>query len=30
MFPIVGKYGDVLVRNLRKEADKGKPVTLKE
>ncbi|XP_016073221.1 PREDICTED: cytochrome P450 3A4-like [Miniopterus natalensis] len=30
MFPIVSKYGDVLVRNLRKEADKGKPVTLKD
>ncbi|XP_078295969.1 cytochrome P450 3A12 isoform X2 [Panthera onca] len=30
MFPIVGQYGDVLVRNLRKEAEKGKPVTLKD
>uniref|UniRef100_A0A8C4LGQ2 Cytochrome P450 3A n=1 Tax=Equus asinus asinus TaxID=83772 RepID=A0A8C4LGQ2_EQUAS len=30
MFPIIGQYGDVLVRNLRKEAEKGKPVTLKD
>ncbi|XP_032965879.1 cytochrome P450 3A12-like isoform X1 [Rhinolophus ferrumequinum] len=30
MFPIIGQYGDVLVRNLKKEADKGKPVTLKD
>ncbi|EPY73034.1 hypothetical protein CB1_055896002 [Camelus ferus] len=30
MFPIIGQYGDVLVRNLRKEAEKGKPVALKE
>uniref|UniRef100_A0A8C9JQ84 Cytochrome P450 3A n=2 Tax=Panthera tigris altaica TaxID=74533 RepID=A0A8C9JQ84_PANTA len=30
MFPIVGQYGDVLVRNLRKEAEKGNPVTLKD
>ncbi|XP_070341489.1 cytochrome P450 3A12-like [Equus asinus] len=30
MFPIIGQYGDVLVRNLRKEAEKGKPVTLKK
>ncbi|XP_070086710.1 cytochrome P450 3A12 isoform X3 [Equus przewalskii] len=29
MFPIIGQYGDVLVRNLRKETEKGKPVTLK-
>uniref|UniRef100_A0A3Q2HUL6 Cytochrome P450 3A n=1 Tax=Equus caballus TaxID=9796 RepID=A0A3Q2HUL6_HORSE len=29
MFPIIGHYGDVLVRNLRNEAEKGKPVTLK-
>ncbi|XP_070340406.1 cytochrome P450 3A12-like [Equus asinus] len=29
MFPIIGQYGDVLVRNLRNEAEKGKPVTLK-
>ncbi|XP_019675777.2 cytochrome P450 family 3 subfamily A member 132 isoform X1 [Felis catus] len=30
MFPIIGQYGDVLVRNLRKEAEKGKPVNLKD
>uniref|UniRef100_A0A8C9JLK7 Cytochrome P450 3A n=1 Tax=Panthera tigris altaica TaxID=74533 RepID=A0A8C9JLK7_PANTA len=30
MFPIIGQYGDVLVRNLRKEAEKGNPVTLKD
>ncbi|XP_043417177.1 cytochrome P450 3A12 isoform X1 [Prionailurus bengalensis] len=30
MFPIIGQYGDVLVRNLRKEAAKGNPVTLKD
>ncbi|XP_076996612.1 cytochrome P450 3A12-like isoform X2 [Tamandua tetradactyla] len=30
MFPIIGQYGDVLVKNLRKEAEKGKPVTLKD
>ncbi|XP_014652586.1 PREDICTED: cytochrome P450 3A12 isoform X4 [Ceratotherium simum simum] len=30
MFPIIGRYGDVLVRNLRKEAEKGRPVTLKD
>jgi len=30
MFPIIGKYGDVLVRNLRKEAEKGKSVNMKE
>lgn len=30
MFPIIGQYGDVLVQNLRKEAEKGKPITLKE
>ncbi|XP_032315651.1 cytochrome P450 3A12 [Camelus ferus] len=30
MFPIIGQYGDVLVRNLRKEAEKGKPVALKD
>uniref|UniRef100_A0A3Q2GSJ7 Cytochrome P450 3A n=1 Tax=Equus caballus TaxID=9796 RepID=A0A3Q2GSJ7_HORSE len=30
MFTIIGQYGDVLVRNLRKEAEKGKPVTLKD
>uniref|UniRef100_M3YHM5 Cytochrome P450 3A n=1 Tax=Mustela putorius furo TaxID=9669 RepID=M3YHM5_MUSPF len=30
MFPIIGQYGDMLVRNLRKEAEKGKPVNLKD
>ncbi|XP_025236308.1 cytochrome P450 3A5 isoform X4 [Theropithecus gelada] len=30
MFPIIAQYGDVLVRNLRREAEKGKPVTLKD
>ncbi|XP_053518420.1 cytochrome P450 3A12-like, partial [Artibeus jamaicensis] len=30
MFPIIGQYGDVLVRNLRKEAEKGKPINLKD
>ncbi|XP_034507314.1 cytochrome P450 3A8, partial [Ailuropoda melanoleuca] len=29
MLPIIGQYGDMLVRNLRKEAEKGKPVNLK-
>ncbi|CAD7683939.1 unnamed protein product [Nyctereutes procyonoides] len=30
MFPIIGQYGDVLVRNLRKEAEKGKAISLKD
>ncbi|XP_057551880.1 cytochrome P450 3A24 [Hippopotamus amphibius kiboko] len=30
MFPIIGQYGDVLVRNLRKEAEKGKPINMKD
>ncbi|OWK11156.1 hypothetical protein Celaphus_00007282, partial [Cervus elaphus hippelaphus] len=30
MFPIIGQYGDVLVRNLRKEAEKGNPVNMKD
>ncbi|XP_042096186.1 cytochrome P450 3A24-like isoform X3 [Ovis aries] len=30
MFPIIGKYGDVLVRNLRKEAEKGTSVNMKD
>uniref|UniRef100_A0A8C0D863 Cytochrome P450 3A n=1 Tax=Balaenoptera musculus TaxID=9771 RepID=A0A8C0D863_BALMU len=30
MFPIVSTYGDVLVRNLSKEAEKGKPITVKD
>ncbi|XP_070268718.1 cytochrome P450 3A12-like [Myotis yumanensis] len=30
MFPIIGQYADGLVSNLRKEAEKGKPITLKD
>ncbi|XP_036597171.1 cytochrome P450 3A8-like isoform X2 [Trichosurus vulpecula] len=30
MFPIINQYGDVLVKNMRKEAEKNKPVTLKD
>ncbi|XP_012351940.1 cytochrome P450 3A4 isoform X2 [Nomascus leucogenys] len=30
MVPIIAQYGDVLVRNLRQEAETGKPVTLKD
>uniref|UniRef100_U3B5P9 Cytochrome P450 3A n=1 Tax=Callithrix jacchus TaxID=9483 RepID=U3B5P9_CALJA len=30
MFPIIAQYGDVLVRNLRREAEKGKLVTMKD
>uniref|UniRef100_G3QMS9 unspecific monooxygenase n=1 Tax=Gorilla gorilla gorilla TaxID=9595 RepID=G3QMS9_GORGO len=30
MVPIIAQYGDVLVRNLRREADTGMPVTLKD
>ncbi|XP_063524217.1 cytochrome P450 3A8 isoform X2 [Pongo pygmaeus] len=30
MVPIIARYGDVLVRNLRREAETGKPVTLKD
>ncbi|XP_003798919.1 cytochrome P450 3A4-like isoform X1 [Otolemur garnettii] len=30
MFPIMSQYGDVLVRNLRQEANKGKTVNLKD
>uniref|UniRef100_A0A8C7C129 Cytochrome P450 3A n=1 Tax=Neovison vison TaxID=452646 RepID=A0A8C7C129_NEOVI len=30
MFPIIGQYGDMLVRNVRKEAEKGKPINLKD
>ncbi|XP_025717366.1 cytochrome P450 3A12-like [Callorhinus ursinus] len=30
MFSIIGQYGDVLVRNLRKEAEKGKRINLKD
>ncbi|XP_058425190.1 cytochrome P450 3A12-like [Diceros bicornis minor] len=30
MFPIIGQCGDVLVRNLKKAAEKGKLITLKD
>ncbi|XP_036597172.1 cytochrome P450 3A8-like [Trichosurus vulpecula] len=30
MFPIINQYGDVLVKNMWKEAEKSKPVTLKD
>nr|XP_012614512.1 cytochrome P450 3A5-like [Microcebus murinus] len=30
MFPIISQYADVLVRNLRQEAEKGKTVALKD
>nr|AAA35742.1 glucocorticoid-inducible cytochrome P-450 [Homo sapiens]BAA00001.1 cytochrome P-450 [Homo sapiens]prf//2108280A cytochrome P450-3A5 [Homo sapiens] len=30
MVPIIAQYGDVLVRNLRRERETGKPVTLKD
>ncbi|XP_057619734.1 cytochrome P450 3A11-like [Chionomys nivalis] len=30
MFPIVEHYGDILVKYLRREAEKGKPLILKE
>uniref|UniRef100_A0A8D1V543 Cytochrome P450 3A n=1 Tax=Sus scrofa TaxID=9823 RepID=A0A8D1V543_PIG len=30
MFPIVVQYGDALVRNLRKETEKGKPINVKD
>ncbi|XP_049988875.1 cytochrome P450 3A31-like [Alexandromys fortis] len=30
MFPITEQYGDILVKYLRREAEKGKPLTLKE
>jgi hypothetical protein len=30
MFPIIEQYGNTLVKNLRREADKGEPVTIKE
>ncbi|XP_006859843.1 PREDICTED: cytochrome P450 3A8-like [Chrysochloris asiatica] len=29
MFPVIGQYGDMLVKHLRAEAEKGKPVELK-
>ncbi|XP_006997398.3 cytochrome P450 3A25 [Peromyscus maniculatus bairdii] len=30
MFPIIGQYGDALVRNLRREEKRGKPITMKD
>ncbi|XP_075827278.1 cytochrome P450 3A11-like [Microtus pennsylvanicus] len=30
MFPIIEEYGDILVKYLRREVEKGKPLTLKE
>uniref|UniRef100_A0A8D1A673 Cytochrome P450 3A n=1 Tax=Sus scrofa TaxID=9823 RepID=A0A8D1A673_PIG len=30
MFPIFVQYGDALVRNLRKETEKGKPINVKD
>ncbi|KAF5918227.1 hypothetical protein HPG69_002869, partial [Diceros bicornis minor] len=30
MFPIIGQYGDMLVRNLRKAAEKGNHINLKD
>ncbi|ELW64871.1 cytochrome P450 3A4 [Tupaia chinensis] len=30
MFPIIIQYGDILVKNLRKEAEKGKLITMKD
>uniref|UniRef100_A0A8C7CAK4 unspecific monooxygenase n=1 Tax=Neovison vison TaxID=452646 RepID=A0A8C7CAK4_NEOVI len=30
MFSIIDQYGDVLVKNVRKEAEKGKPINLKD
>ncbi|XP_020833445.1 cytochrome P450 3A9-like [Phascolarctos cinereus] len=30
MFSIINQYGDVLVKNIRKEAEESRPVTLKE
>lgn len=29
MFPIISQIGDMLVRNLKKEAEKGKPISMK-
>ncbi|XP_057620705.1 cytochrome P450 3A6-like [Chionomys nivalis] len=29
MFPIIKTYGDVLVKNMSKEAEKGKPISMK-
>ncbi|CAO2630638.1 Cytochrome P450 3A11 [Lemmus lemmus] len=30
MFPIIEQYGDILVKYLKREADKGKPLNMKE
>ncbi|XP_059105880.1 cytochrome P450 3A31-like isoform X2 [Peromyscus eremicus] len=30
MFPIIEQYGDILVKYLRREAEKGKPIPMKE
>ncbi|XP_043832473.1 cytochrome P450 3A9-like [Dromiciops gliroides] len=30
MFPIINQYGDVLVKNMQNEAEKSKPITMKE
>ncbi|XP_048223856.1 cytochrome P450 3A9-like [Perognathus longimembris pacificus] len=30
MFPIIEQYGDMMVMNLRQEAEKGKPVNMKD
>ncbi|XP_049985680.1 cytochrome P450 3A31-like isoform X4 [Alexandromys fortis] len=30
MFPIIEEYGDILVKYLRREAEKGKPLNIKE
>ncbi|XP_076416789.1 lithocholate 6-beta-hydroxylase-like [Peromyscus maniculatus bairdii] len=30
MFPIIGQYGDTLVKNLRREEERGKPVNIKD
>lgn len=30
MFPVIDNYGDILVKYLRREAEKGKPVPVKE
>lgn len=29
MFPIIQKYGNVLVKNMNQEAEKGKPINMK-
>ncbi|XP_076780061.1 cytochrome P450 3A25-like [Arvicanthis niloticus] len=30
MFPIINQYADLLVKNIRHEAEKGNPITMKE